>query len=324
MFSFQKPSVYQTPKCFVTYGTMSYPDPAQLPTKAKPWSTLLSQDYVHKIDLILPEALLQVVKEKILDDTARIPSYQRVVMTLGQVLEGDFFTQYIKIGNIMMLSEGKVGTDNVFSIKDGKLIMYLERETYERAGLVGKPHGAKGARGSKPRWIVEYDLRTPSPDPVAQHYPTKYTSNPVVIRDMTMRVPPLGLPSAILDNQNQQVLDEYATEVYEWLSLVRLDSPRVKLGDDIDPYLSTYAIPGAPSEASEDRLCKISWQGFIPPSWAATTLAELIKALPPKAWFSFSTTPFTRVVVGYGADFTILRPPSSPGEFVLWEIKGHD
>ncbi len=63
-------------------------------------------------------------------------------MTLGQVLEGDFFTQYIKIGmhyqffftlllawsldaniyllgNIMMLSEGKVAINNVFSIKDG-------------------------------------------------------------------------------------------------------------------------------------------------------------------------------------------------------------
>lgn len=30
--------------------------------------------------------------------------------------------------------------------------MYLDKETYERAGLVGKPHGAKGKRGLKPRW----------------------------------------------------------------------------------------------------------------------------------------------------------------------------
>lgn len=30
--------------------------------------------------------------------------------------------------------------------------MYLDKETYERAGLVGKPYGAKGGRGSKPRW----------------------------------------------------------------------------------------------------------------------------------------------------------------------------
>ncbi|KAI1133156.1 ribonuclease P 40kDa subunit [Nemania abortiva] len=359
MFSFPKPSVYQSPKCFVTYGTMSYPDPSQLPAKAKPWSTLLSQDYVHKIDLILPEELLHLVKEKILDDTTRIPSYRRVIMTLGQVVEGDFFTQYIKIGNIMMLSEGKVDTDNVFSIKDGKLIMYLDKETYERAGLVGKPRGAKGARGLQPRWIVEYDLRspsalhgkkgfdrlvyacknalnapatwlfcnlssTPSPDPITQHYPTKYTSDPALIQNMAVRIPSLGVPSAVLADQTRQELDEYATEVYEWLSLIRLDSPRVKLGDSIDPYLSSYAIPGDSSESSEGRLCKISWQGFIPPKWAANTLAELIKTLPPKAWFSFSATPFSRVAMGNGADCTVMRPPSSPGEYVLWEIKGHE
>jgi ribonuclease P/MRP protein subunit RPP40 len=30
--------------------------------------------------------------------------------------------------------------------------MFLDKETYERAGLVGKPHGVKGKRGLKPRW----------------------------------------------------------------------------------------------------------------------------------------------------------------------------
>lgn len=61
-------------------------------------------------------------------------------MSLGQVLEGDFFTEYIKIGNltdechclgisrltwndkgnIMMLSEGRLDSENVFSLKEGK------------------------------------------------------------------------------------------------------------------------------------------------------------------------------------------------------------
>lgn len=40
--------------------------------------------------------------------------------------------------------------------------MFLDKETYERAGLVGKPYGAKGNRGSRPRWVVEYDLRSRS------------------------------------------------------------------------------------------------------------------------------------------------------------------
>ncbi|KAJ3578178.1 hypothetical protein NPX13_g2393 [Xylaria arbuscula] len=280
-------------------------------------------------------------------------------MTLRQVLEGDFFTEYIKIGNVMMVSEGKIGVDNVISLKDGKLTMYLDRETYEQAGLVGKPHGVKGARGSQPRWIVEYDLRSPSalhgkkgfdrlvyacknalkaprtwlfsnlsktvnPDPIAQYHPTTYTSKPAVTQNMATNSPPLGIPSAVLSDRSRQDLGEYSTELYEWLSLVRLKSPRVEPHDNIDPYLSTYTVPGGTNGTNGSQLCKITWQGFISPGWAANILAELIKTLPPKAWCSFSTTPFTRGVVGLGADYTIFRPPNSPGEYILWEIKGHE
>lgn len=34
----------------------------------------------------------------------------------------------------------------------GVLTMFLDKEAYESAGLVGKPHGVKGKRGLKPRW----------------------------------------------------------------------------------------------------------------------------------------------------------------------------
>jgi ribonuclease P/MRP protein subunit RPP40 len=41
-----------------------------------------------------------------------------------------------------------------FDLADGlgNLKLFLDKETYERAGLVGKPHGVKGKRGLKPRW----------------------------------------------------------------------------------------------------------------------------------------------------------------------------
>ena len=54
----------------------------------------------------------------------------------------------------------------------------MDKESYERAGLVGKPDGVKGKRGTKPRWskseiqfmdlilicgiVVEINLRLPS------------------------------------------------------------------------------------------------------------------------------------------------------------------
>lgn len=46
--------------------------------------------------------------------------FHKVIMTLGQVLEGDFFTEYIKIGNVLMLSEGSMDFENVFSLKEGE------------------------------------------------------------------------------------------------------------------------------------------------------------------------------------------------------------
>ncbi|CAJ2512680.1 Uu.00g007990.m01.CDS01 [Anthostomella pinea] len=359
MFAFPSPSVYQTSKCFVTYGTMGHPDPKQLPNKGKPWSSILAQDFVHKVDLVIPEELLQLVQAQITGDPARAPTYHRVNMTLGQVLEGDFFTQYIKIGNTMMLSEGKVDSHNVFSLKEGVLTMYLEKETYERAGLVGKPHGVKGKRGLKPRWIVQFDLRSPSmlhgkkgfdrlvyacknvfnkpttwlfcnlsqtpdPDPLAQHFPTRYTSSPGIVGGLDVKIPPLKPPQAILENQNRLDLDEYATEIYEWLSLLRLESPRLDQTDSIDPYLSDYVVPGNSEEVHAGKLCKVSWQGFISPTWVRQTLADVIFALPSKSWFSLSATSLTRGTIDSSTDCTILRPPQSPGEYFLWETKGHD
>lgn len=56
-------------------------------------------------------------------------------------------------GNILMLSEREAGIDKKFySLREGILTLYLDKGSYERAGLVGKPDGVKGKRGTKPRW----------------------------------------------------------------------------------------------------------------------------------------------------------------------------
>lgn len=109
----------------------------------------------------MPQETWKAFEGNLLEKTA-VPQFRRVTMSLSQILEGDFFTEYIKIGDIMMLSRGRNDVDDVFTLKDGQLTMFLCRETYERAGLVGKSYGAKGTRGLKPRWVVEFDLRSPS------------------------------------------------------------------------------------------------------------------------------------------------------------------
>jgi ribonucleases P/MRP protein subunit RPP40 len=68
--------------------------------------------------MVVPQESLDKIRMRLAQD-AYSPTYQRVIMKLGDILDGEFFTQYIKVGSVMMLSEGKIGQENVFSIKDG-------------------------------------------------------------------------------------------------------------------------------------------------------------------------------------------------------------
>jgi hypothetical protein len=51
----------------------------------------------YKVDLILPAEVHDAVSEQLAKTTGP-PRYSRVVMSLGDVLQGDFFTEYIKKG----------------------------------------------------------------------------------------------------------------------------------------------------------------------------------------------------------------------------------
>ncbi|KAK4103471.1 hypothetical protein N658DRAFT_514325 [Parathielavia hyrcaniae] len=356
MLSFNPPAVYQASKCYAIYGVMGHLDPKQVPSKSKPWAILTNQDFVHRAELIIPQEVFELVQERLLKEKPG-PEFKRMVMSLHDVLSGDFFTQYIKNGNTLMLSEGRRGIDNVFALRNGTLTMFLDKEAYERAGLVGKPHGVKGKRGLNPRWIVEFDLTahsmipgkkgfdrliyasknalaepvtwlfcsiaptTPEPDPLARHFPTKYTSTPGILRDMHVVTPKLSPDVDSLSPSGRYDFEDFATGLYEWLSLVRLQSPRIQVGDKIDPYLSRYQVPDAQTES---KVCKISWQGFFASSWSRQTLVDIITTLPPKSWFSLSTTTFSKGLAGDNSECTILRMPSPTGEYLVWEVKGHD
>ncbi|EGO59390.1 hypothetical protein NEUTE1DRAFT_121209 [Neurospora tetrasperma FGSC 2508] len=334
MLSFPTPSVYQSSKCFVTYGVMGHLDPNQPPTKSKPWSTVASQDFINRVELIIPQEAFEVVR-KILNEKAA-PEFKRVVMSLHDILSGDFFTEYIKKGILTML---------------------LDKEAYERAGLVGKPDGVKGKRGLKPRWVVEVDLTSssmvpgkkgfdrliyasknafntpvtwlfcnlsstiPNPDPLASHSPTKCAAEPSVLENLDAMLPTLKPPVDTIGPEGREELEYFSTELYEWLSLVRLQSPRIQVGDQVDPYLCRYQVPG---DGQQGKICKLTWQGFLAPSWCREILLNLVAELPSKTWFSFSTTTFSKGMAGDNSEISLFRPQGAPGEYVMWEIKSHE
>ncbi|RSL85504.1 hypothetical protein CEP52_016121 [Fusarium oligoseptatum] len=307
-----------------------------------------------QIDLILPAEACDVILEQ-LNNTPRHPRYSKVNMTLGDILQGDFFSEYIKKGNVLMLSEGKSTVGTLFTLHEGTLTMYLDKETYERAGLVGKPYGAKGGRGSKPRWVVSYNLRdptmfrgkkgfdrliyacktvfnkpitwlfcnntetTPAPDPLQRFFPTGFTSSPGISRDSAVVQPNLDVDPEILASIDREGLEYFAIECYEWLSLVRLASPRVEPQDSIDSYLSRYSVPGDTHD--NRKVCKLSWQGFISAQWFHGLLMDVLSVCPSEMWFSLSATRFSKSVAGNSDDLTILRPSAAGGKYIMWETK---
>ena len=70
-----------------------------------------------QVELIIPQESSEVV-QKILNEKAA-PEFKRVVISLHDILSGEFYAKYIKEGNVMMLSEGRKGIDNVFTLRNG-------------------------------------------------------------------------------------------------------------------------------------------------------------------------------------------------------------
>lgn len=68
------------------------------------------------------------------------------------LISGEFFNSYMKAGNIIMLSEGRSGTDNVLSLSDGVLRIEVDKPTYEKLGLEGRAVGGEGKKHVRARF----------------------------------------------------------------------------------------------------------------------------------------------------------------------------
>ncbi|KAL8672555.1 MAG: hypothetical protein Q9168_002991 [Polycauliona sp. 1 TL-2023] len=167
--------------------------------------------------------------------------------------------------------------------------------------------------------------------PLAKHHPRAEKCDPVATFTAPIMVPelisgsapwPRGLP------EDFSVLEDRVVAMDEWLSLVMLQSPRIRQDDDIDPYLSRYHKPIEPdASASEVRsLVCLRWHGFIPGAWlrqlfvilrepqssqAASTdnlrsSGCLLNSSPSPPWFSLSCHAFQADIVDCTSGYAIL------------------
>lgn len=164
-------------------------------------------------------------------------------------------------------------------------------------------------------------IPAPAVNPLAKHAPVRFTSQHGVVPNSRLRVPSLAIP-VDLTSGDQARIEEFATETYEWLSLVRLQSPRVLADDSINDYLSRYQVPNDEGDATEAPFSTVRWQGFLTAEWVRQLLVDIIATLPSQMPFAFSATSFSKGTVGDSTEVTFLRPRNAPDQYFLWEVKG--
>ena len=116
------------------------------------------------------------------------------------------------------------------------------------------------------------DIGTPTPDqypdPLAKHHPNQESIAPAITQTNSARIPSVAASQA---NQKDKA---WISELHEWLSLVSLQSPRIKANDSTDPYLCRY-IDSSYDAPQVCDLVSIKWTGFLPALWIRSLFIEL-------------------------------------------------
>jgi len=155
------------------------------------------------------------------------------------------------------------------------------------------------------------------PNPLDIHFPIRKTVASKVSKDIKVNMPALKPPTDVNESYGTD-FEDYAVETHEWLSLIQLDSPRINPDDKIDSFLSRYVPPGDSSTIC--TLVKITWQGFLAPSWAHKIFVQALLAIPRDMWFAYCVAGFVEGVLDESRNCTILKVPDGPSEYVLWDI----
>lgn len=155
------------------------------------------------------------------------------------------------------------------------------------------------------------------PDPLNAHFPVRKTITPDISQALKANVPSLKPPTNINPAYGTE-FEDFAVDMYEWLSMVLLESPRIDPDDQIDPFLCRYSPPG--DSYDPGSLMKISWKGFMSSNWVQKIFIEILQLLPRNVWFAYNVASFSTDMLAEGNCTMVLKLPDGHNEYVLWEI----
>ncbi|EME50377.1 hypothetical protein DOTSEDRAFT_118599 [Dothistroma septosporum NZE10] len=335
------------PKCLVTTTKLSnFLNHEQPPTKKRPFSTVLGQEFVHTLDLLLPASAASPLQETLKNSIGTL-TYSKLHLKPLDLLTNPFFTTYIKSpgSNVLLLSQGRPGIDPLFSLSSGILRLEIDKATFQKLGLQGKvigPEKTLGRKHVKARYAIEVNLRAPG---MVQGKPgferivwafknvlnesltwlfcdlsgSEEESGSGVIEEFAPQVRRVEAEVEEIENAFVPVMpmeikeEEYAesAEILEWITMAMVGSEGVREGNGVDSVFSRYQVPTSFGEPQVGGLVRLRWRGLVHGQFAYNVLLAAMKASGDQ-WVAMTGTAFA------GDAYTILI---KEGHSTTWEYK---
>ncbi|KAI5624223.1 ribonuclease P protein subunit p40, partial [Silurus asotus] len=284
----------------------------------------------YKISLLIPEC--EVLPADFPKVIGNFSSYYFVQdLPVYRFLEEDML-EIIKKGSFYALSyKTRLDEDNVIACLGRKLILSLDKDTYEQLGLEGKPSLYNHRKPM--RYVVTVDLTDKSLVPGAKRYQqvllslkervslrcdflltdsrsdqdgylkallSQYTYEKCRPTLNTQNLTDLLCPSLQSSDLQGKSLSCTPEHFLDWLGAVNLN---ISCQNSATSFLSTYVCPEPCNSVSQALLCTVT--GLIPPEDISALLQELRKYFDEPevaAWVSFTVHGFVDSPVCWGTN----------------------
>ncbi|KAG0095561.1 Ribonuclease P protein subunit p40 [Podila epicladia] len=332
----------------------SFNSPKQLHTKC-----IQEHPFNHRIQVFLPAEAspsVDTLQSMLTEQLQQFTHYYHAHVPLALFLTSPFM-QYIRNGLVALSVQGGIDTHDVVCIDGkGKMILSLTKDSYEQLGLTGVP---SQFQKNRQRYVVELDLQAPSMIPGKAGFErikwcfenTLVTVFPMVLAsvDPAGVSLPLDFPvsararqlsyriqTTVLDyimvpdtqplrtiGKNDLRWRKQVAEVYEWIGMASIQSERITVVDNIDPYLCVYANPAQKTPekvGSSGYLLEIS--GFIP-SPSIVPIFESLRSLlnngPSTSWANMTVWGFQDSPISWrGREHGHMLSGENMYSFFLW------
>uniref|UniRef100_A0A2I3G8K5 Ribonuclease P/MRP subunit p40 n=1 Tax=Nomascus leucogenys TaxID=61853 RepID=A0A2I3G8K5_NOMLE len=218
--------------------------------------------YNYRVSFLIPECgILSEELKNLVMHTG--PYYFVKNLPLHELITPEFLSTFIKKGSCYALTYNtNIDEDNTAALlPNGKLILSLDKDTYEETGLQGRPSQFSGRKimkfSSEESTMMSYFSKYQ----IQEHQPKVALST---LRDLQCPV----LQSRELEGTPE--VSCQALELFDWLGAV---FSNVDLNNDPNNFISTYCCPEPSTLVAKAYLCTIT--GFILPEKICLLLEHL-------------------------------------------------